>query len=177
MAGDSSGATARSPRNQPLFAGADLEKNTGVSNVSENLITHSGPPAAADPRQQPAQLRVLVVDGEPLIRWALSNALETCGHHVVAAADTDAALHALAGEDLDAAVLDCQLADAGDLTLLHDIRAIAPDLPVVGMTACPGEETMLRARGHGAVRILEKPFDVFSLDHVLRDVCARQLRP
>ena len=96
---------------------------------------------------------------------------------MVAAADGDAALYALAGGGFDTALLDCQVADGWDLRLLDSIRAIAPDLPVVGMTACPSEEMRRRARAHGARCILEKPFDVFSLGRVLRDVCTRPHRP
>jgi DNA-binding NtrC family response regulator len=147
-----------------------------VSNVSESLMTSSGPPAAA-PRQPPAPLHVLVVDGEPLLRWALAKALEACGHCVVTAAAGDAALHAVACGSLDAVLLDCQLADGRDLMLLDVIRRVAPDLPVIGMTAFPSEDVTRRAHEHGAVRVLEKPFDVFSLDRVLLDVCTGQLRP
>ena len=119
---------------------------------------------------------MLVVDGEPLIRWALAKALEACGHRVVTAATGDAALHAVACGGLDAALLDCQLADGRELVLLDVIRRVAPDLPVIGMTAFPSEDVTRRAREHGAIRIIEKPFDVFSLDHVLLDVCTGQLR-
>jgi DNA-binding NtrC family response regulator len=148
-----------------------------VSNISESLTTSSGPPVAAASRQPAAPLRVLVVDGEPLFRWALATALETSGHRVVTAAAGEAALHAVACGGLDAALLDCQLADGRELALLDVIRRVAPDLPVIGMTAFPSEDVTRRAREHGAVRILEKPFDVFSLDGVLLDVCTKQLRP
>jgi DNA-binding NtrC family response regulator len=149
-----------------------------VSNVSESLMTSSGPPVAAASRQPPAPLRVLVVDGEPLFRWALATALEASGHCVVTVADGDAALHAVAyGGGLDAVLLDCQLADGRELRLLDVIRRVAPDLPVIGMTAFPSEDVTRRAREHGAIRILEKPFDVFSLDGVLLDVCTGQRGP
>ena len=147
-----------------------------MSSLFESLRTGSGPPAGRAPLPQPAQLRVLVVDGEPLIRWSLATALETCGHRVVTAVGDDA-LNAAACESLDAALVDCQLANDWDLTLLDGIRRVAPDLPVIGMTAFPCEDVTRRASEHGAVRILAKPFDVFSLDRILRDVCAGAPRP
>ena len=76
-------------------------------------------------------LRVLVVDGELLIRWSLTAALEEHGHHVAVAADRDAALHALQTEPLDVILLDCHLADATDLELLRIVRRRAPETPVV----------------------------------------------
>jgi DNA-binding NtrC family response regulator len=142
-----------------------------VSSLSESLKISAPPPADAAPLQRRRGLRVLVVDGEPLIRWALAKALEASGHRVVTAADADAALHTVICEGLDAALIDCQLADGRNLSLLDVIHRISPDLPVIGMTAFPSDEVTLRAREHGAIRTLEKPFDVFSLDRVLRDVC------
>jgi hypothetical protein len=43
------------------------------------------------------------------------------------------------------------------------------------MTAFPNEDVKRRAREHGAVRILEKPFDVFGLDQVLQTVTTERL--
>ena len=140
-------------------------------------MTSADPHAATAPRQPPAPLRVLVVDGEPLLRWALAKALEACGHRVVTAAGGDAALHAVACRGLDAALLESPSADGPELTLLDVIRRVAPDLPVIGMTAFPSEGVTGRAREHGAIRILAKPFDVFSLDGVLQDVCAGSATP
>jgi DNA-binding NtrC family response regulator len=117
---------------------------------------------------------VLVVDGEPLIRWSLAKALEARAHSVVAVAETTAALQALATVPLDAVILDCQYADSGDLVLLEVIRRFAPDLPVIAMTAFPSERLRGRAGGLGAVWILEQPFDVFSVEGLLVHACARK---
>src|SRR4026209_302844 len=113
----------------------------------------------SDPPARP--LRVLVVDGERLIRWSLTAALEEHGHHVAVAADRDAALHALQTEPLDVILLDCHLADATDLALLRIVRRRARETPVVGMTAFPSRELTRRAGSCGVARLLEKPFDVF----------------
>ena len=118
-------------------------------------------------------LRVLVVDGELLIRWSLAAALEEHGHHVAVAADRDAALDALQTEPLDVILLDCHLADATDLELLRTVRRRAPETPVVGMTAFPSRELTRRAGSCGVARLLEKPFDVFEIERVLLDECAK----
>ena len=118
-------------------------------------------------------LRVLVVDGEPLIRWSLAAALEEHGHHVSVAADRDGALHALETQPLDVILVDCHLADSTDLNLLRDVRRRAPRTPVVGMTAFPSQELTLRAAMCGVARLLEKPFDVFGIERVLLDECAK----
>jgi len=124
----------------------------------------------------PEVLRVLVVDGERLIRWSLAEALEERGHHVTVAADRDGALHALQTEPLDVILLDCHLADSADLELLRAVRRRAPETPVVGMTAFPSRELTRRAGSCGAARLLEKPFDVFGVEQVLLDVCSTAAR-
>ena len=117
-------------------------------------------------------LRVLVVDGEPLIRWSLAAVLEEHGHHVTVAADRDGAMHALQTEPLDVILLDCHLADSTDLELLRVVRGRAPQTPVVGMTAFPSRELRRCASDLGAAHLLEKPFDVFGIEQVLLDVCS-----
>lgn len=133
-------------------------------------------PIRAQPVTSSESLRVLVVDGEPLIRWSLARALEARGHRVVAVADTAAALQALVTVPPDAAVLDCQYADSGDLVLLDIIHRFAPDLPVIATTAFPSGRLRRRAGELGAVSILEKPFDVFSVEGVLLHARARTVR-
>ena len=131
--------------------------------------------SSAEPVTAGGSRCVLVVDGEPLIRWCLAAALEGRGHRVVAAADTNAALRALAEEPIDAVLLDCQLSDR-DLELLRLIRRVAPQLPVVGMTACPSRRLRRRADELGAVWLLEKPFDVFSIEEVVLQACEHSRR-
>jgi DNA-binding NtrC family response regulator len=143
-------------------------RGTSNMSVSENTSSHG------DLHQPPSEpLRVLVVDGEPLIRWSLAVALEGHGHHVSLAADRDAALHALETQPLDVILVDCHLADSTDLNLLRDVRRRAPHTPVVGMTAFPSQELTLRVAMCGVARLLEKPFDVFGIERVLLDECAK----
>jgi DNA-binding response OmpR family regulator len=126
-----------------------------------------------DPHVPPREpLRVLVVDGEPLIRWSLAAALEEHGHHVSVVADRDAALRALETQPLDVILLDCHLADSANLDLLHIIRCCAPQTPVVAMTAFPSRELTRRIGMCGVAYLLEKPFDVFGIERVLLDVCS-----
>ena len=143
-----------------------------MSNVYVTLNIRPALPADAAPAHCAGRLSVLIVDGEPLIRWSLAQALEACGHRAVTAADGYAALQALTLGGLDAVVVDCRLADSQDIALLDTICALAPDLPVVAMTAFPSEEVTRRARERGVTCTLAKPFDVFSLERVLLDACA-----
>src|SRR6476469_7603381 len=82
-------------------------------------------------------LRVLVVDDELLIRWAIAETLAHAGHTVIEAADGTSAIVALKNdaERVDAVVLDYRLPESNDPTLLSTVRRLSPDSAVILMTA------------------------------------------
>ncbi len=117
---------------------------------------------------QTARVRVLVVDDEPLIRWAVSEKLKGAGCDVVEAEDGRSALALLAtcGE-FDLVLLDHHLPDYDDLTLLGIVRCLVPLSEVIMMTAFITREVEERAIGLGAGRVLPKPFDLDELDSLV----------
>jgi two-component system response regulator HydG len=117
--------------------------------------------------------RVLVVDDELLIRWALREVLETKGYLVSEAADAAAARSAMTDGDAipDAVVLDYRLPDSDDLGLLSAIRQGAPATPVIMMTAYGTADMIKGALDLGAYRVVSKPFEV----HELADLVASAL--
>ena len=140
-------------------------------------MTHAlGPAAAHGPvfedvnsmRTAVATLRVLVVDDEPLIRWAISQTLEQAGHEVVDGGDAAAALERLVtGPPPDVVLLDLRLPDSNDLTLLGNVRRLAPSAAVVMMTAVGMTETVDAARRLGAYRVVTKPIDMRELETIV----------
>ena len=120
-------------------------------------------------RNEPS-LRVLVVDDEPLIRWAVAETLTQAGHEVLEAPDGGSALRALrdATEHVDVVLLDFRLPDCADLTLLSRIRKQSPDSAVVMMSAHATPEIAAEARALGVFDVLVKPFDVNGCERVLR---------
>jgi DNA-binding NtrC family response regulator len=106
-------------------------------------------------------LRLLVVEDEALLRWAIAETLTAAGHQVVQAGDAAAARRAITEEaPVDAVLLDFRLPDSNDLTLLADIRRLSPPTAVVMMTAHGTPEMLEGARALGVYDILSKPFDV-----------------
>jgi DNA-binding NtrC family response regulator len=117
-------------------------------------------------------LRVLVVDDEPLIRWAVVETLTKAGHQVMEAGDGRSALRALAdAPDIDVVLLDMRLPDCADLTVLSQIRQDSPDTAVVMMTAHATPEFAAQARALGVYDVMAKPFDVTGCEHTLRQAC------
>jgi two-component system, NtrC family, response regulator AtoC len=119
-----------------------------------------------------AGLRVLVVDDELLIRWSIAQTLMSSGHTVAEAEDGAGALRALMGPaPFDAVVLDYRLPDSNDLSLLASIRRLAPDRPVILMTAFGSSEVTQAARDLGVYEVLSKPFDMYDLEALLVRAC------
>jgi DNA-binding NtrC family response regulator len=114
-------------------------------------------------------LRVLIVDDELLIRWALSEMLSGQGHSVAQADTAAAALKALrdAPAPVDVVLLDLRLPDSDGLGLLTSIRRQWPESAVVMMTAHGSPETASGARALGAYAVMDKPFDLHQVEPVL----------
>jgi DNA-binding NtrC family response regulator len=121
-------------------------------------------------------VRVLIVDDEPLIRWALAETLEQAGHEVQEAGDalgTHAALRNGAAPDV--VLLDFRLPDSDDLNLLRSIRQLAPGSAVIMMTAFSAAGMVAEAEHLGAFCVLTKPVDMSALPSLIdRAVAARK---
>jgi DNA-binding NtrC family response regulator len=123
-------------------------------------------------------LRVLIVDDESLIRWSVAEALRACGHRVIEAADAASALAAISSEaePFDAVMLDLWLPDSNDLSLLAAIRRVAPSTAVVMMTAYGTQEDAMNAMALGAFQVLEKPFDIHTVESIVAAACRGRRR-
>jgi DNA-binding NtrC family response regulator len=110
-------------------------------------------------------VRALVVDDEPLIRWAIAETLRTDGYEVDEAGDAEAAIRVLCDDPAppDLVLLDLRLPDCSDLSLLETVRRLVPGATVVLMTAFGTPEIREQARSLGAAGVLDKPFDVDGL--------------
>ena len=117
----------------------------------------------------PPEVRVLVVDDEPLIRWALCEALGEYGFAVRVVGDGRSAVSALAEGPLpDVVLLDYNLPDSNGLTLFQTIRDLLPAGRVILMTAFGTPEVTTRALDLGAYRVVTKPFEVHDIAALIR---------
>lgn len=119
------------------------------------------------------RLRVLVVEDEALIRWAVAEALTAAGHVVLQAPDAATARRVVAetAPPLDAVLLDLRLPDSSDLSLLAAIRRETPGTAVVMMTAHGTREDAANAKALGAFTVIEKPFDLEQIEQVVVAAC------
>ena len=114
-------------------------------------------------------VRVLVVDDELLIRWSIAETLKEHGHSVLEAENGAAALRELqlSSPPVDVVLLDYRLPDVWNLSLLAQIRQIAPLTPVILMTAFGAPDVIEGARHLGACDVMHKPFDLNVLEAVV----------
>ena len=121
---------------------------------------------------------LLVVDDERIIRQALSARLDEAGYRVIAAEGLTEARRALADGGIDAVLLDIRLKDGDGLSLLEELRASKPALPVIMATAYGDSERTIRAMRLGAFEYVTKPFDLdVLLTTVARAVAAPAVAP
>jgi len=118
--------------------------------------------------------RILVVDDEAEIRFALKDFLEFRGFSVDEA-DSCASAEARYRKDVyDAVTLDYALPDGNALELLPRLKAIDAGVPVVLITAHASVELAVRAIQMGAEQFLVKPIDLGALQLVLERVLENQ---
>ena len=119
--------------------------------------------------------KVLVVDDEEPILFAVFNVMEANGMSMVTAHSAEEALPLVEG--VDAVVTDMSMSGMSGLELLDQIRAQDPDLPVIVMTAHGSERIAVQALKRGAYDYIAKPFDNDELAYSVSRACeTRRLR-
>jgi two-component system response regulator AtoC len=121
--------------------------------------------------------RVLVVDDEEKMRRALQILLGKLGLQAVAAEHGEAALAALASEQIDLVLTDVRLPGMSGIDLLERIRENDASIPVVVLTAYGTIQDAVRAMRLGAFDYLLKPFELDALEAIVRKALElRQVR-
>ncbi len=106
---------------------------------------------------------VLVVEDDESTAMAVAHHLARAGYAVSISKDGLAATTVLKRWRPDALVLDLMLPHVDGWSIIQDVRRWSPDLPIVVMTARPGESERLEALRLGADDLLRKPFSAKEL--------------
>ncbi len=120
---------------------------------------------ADDPREGAHPARILVVEDEPLIAMMLTDMLEELGFTIAASfAHVAPALEYLARSDVDVALLDVNLGN----------EKIDPIADFLAARGCPFIFTTGYGRtgipaSHAGRAVLQKPFQISSLETTLRE--------
>ncbi len=104
--------------------------------------------------------RILIVDDEASICWALSESLGDDGHQVEVAASAEEGMRIAEAGAFDVVVLDVRLPGVDGLTAMRGLRERLGPVPIVVITAFGNLETAVKALEGGAFDYLVKPFDL-----------------
>ncbi len=119
--------------------------------------------------------RLLLVDDEPAMLFALRELAKQRRHEAVIARSAAEALARLEGADT--VVTDYAMPDVDGIELLQAIRERDQSLPVILLTAQGSERTAVRAMKAGAYEYVTKPFDIEEMGLVIeRALETRALR-
>jgi two-component system nitrogen regulation response regulator GlnG len=106
------------------------------------------------------QQTVWVIEDDDSIRWVLDKALQKAGLQVSLYTAADTAWQALQQRQPDVILSDIRMPGMNGLSLLENIQATYPELPVIIMTAHADLESAVSAYHSGAFEYLPKPFDI-----------------
>ncbi|MCU1483429.1 MAG: DNA-binding response regulator, partial [Actinomycetia bacterium] len=118
-------------------------------------------------------MRVLVVNDEPRLARRDRDVLQAAGFEVTDAPSAADGLRELSTDQPDLVILDLAHVDVAGLDLLADVRALAPDVFVIVLSAAPDRSDCIAALVAGADDCLPQPF---SADELLARIAAMRRR-
>lgn len=119
--------------------------------------------------------RILVIDDEELIRFALREMLEGDGHEVEEAEDGNAGLACLANNGIDLVITDIVMPNKEGIQTISEIRKSKPELPILAISGggrIGAVDYLARSREAGATEVLRKPFSDVDLREKLTSMLA-----
>ena len=112
---------------------------------------------AAGPSASPRGETILVVDDDRAFRVAARTMLEDDGYTVILARGGEEALLRLGEQPVDLVLTDLMMEQMSGLTLLAQLRARSPELPVIMVTGFGSIQTAIEAMRLGAADYVTKP--------------------
>jgi putative two-component system response regulator len=110
---------------------------------------------------------ILLVDDDSAVLGSTTQLLEIEGYRVTSCDNAGDAIAFLAGNPVDTVLTDIMMPRVSGIELLEKIHAMAPDLPVILMTAYAELEVAVEAIHKGAFDFLIKPFKHVQLFHLI----------
>jgi CheY-like chemotaxis protein len=125
---------------------------------------------------EPPGRTILIVDDEPMVREFARRLLETERHRVLEAVSGADALRTLRehAASIDGVLLDLSMPGMDGSDLLSQLRAFAPDLPVIVHSGYPIDPTSEKFAAWKIAGVLQKPYRAARLLEMLRSVFSKQ---
>ncbi len=113
-------------------------------------------------------MKVLLVEDDESIAIVITAALEAEGFGVTRCDSIAERDRLLAEGRFDALVTDVMLTDGDGIETIGTVRALAPDMPIIILSAQNTLDTAVRASDTGAFEYFPKPFDIDELARTVR---------
>jgi len=117
---------------------------------------------------QTEEKKILVVDDELNILDLIQRALNAAGYKTITAESALNGLLALQDNAIGLLITDIKMPGMDGLDLMKQVREISPDLPIAVISGYGTEEMAASALDHGAYYFINKPFNVESIQEVVR---------
>ena len=118
--------------------------------------------------------RILVVDDDRGVREFLEIMLTREGYDVATAETGPESLSIFKKSNFDLVLTDLKMPKMDGIDLLKEIKAIAPQVAVILLTAHASGSTAVAAMQEGAFDYIEKDFDVDDLKATIRDALTKK---
>jgi len=102
--------------------------------------------------------KILIIDDEEKMCWALERALSHEGYQVVTATRGLRGIELARENELSIVILDLKMPDIDGITVLKLLKKINPSIPVIMITAHGTIDTAIEAMKIGAMDYITKPF-------------------
>lgn len=112
--------------------------------------------------------KILIIDDEEHLCWALEKGLRQEGYQVLTASRGKQGLEIIRNETPSLVILDLKMPEMDGLEVLVKAKDIIPKLPVIMITAHGSIDTAIEAMKLGAIDYITKPFDLDELKIVVK---------
>ncbi|MBO8128311.1 MAG: sigma-54-dependent Fis family transcriptional regulator [Peptococcaceae bacterium] len=112
--------------------------------------------------------KILIIDDEEYMCWAIQRAMEQEGYEAVSATSGAAGLDILNENGASLVIVDLKMPDMDGIEVLKRIKKNHPKIPVILITAHGTIETAIEAMKIGASDYITKPFDLDELVIVVK---------
>lgn len=116
---------------------------------------------------------VLVVEDDQSTQEFLQLVLNKDGHKVLSALNGEKGVELAESEEPDIILSDLMLPDPpSDLELLHRLREVAPQAPIVVISGYPSADRIKECEQMGITEFLTKPFEIPFVRKVVEDLAS-----
>lgn len=118
--------------------------------------------------------RILIVDDEAAISWALKMALSEEGYTVVVKNSADDAIAEFKKAPFDMLITDMRMPEKSGIDVIREVKEVSPHVKSMVMTAYPSLDTALDALRLKVDEYIQKPFEVDNVKTLIKGIMATE---